>query len=169
MKHLIKIFCMSVMSFLTVSCSTIQSQDMWMIEIEDDFKTQILSACLYLSLDEGIVEQSLQRLDDLATKIDDEKSTEADVAKYAEAMKQLASTDVIIKALYEEYQNTTLHFSDFTQCPDDEEFSVWSATELETNINFQFKINKLLQWEVVIEEEDFTNYLMKLLELEASI
>jgi hypothetical protein len=101
--------------------------------------------------------------------IDDEKSTEANVAKYAEAMKQLASTDVIIKALYEEYQNTTLRFSDFTQCPDDEEFSVWSATELETNINFQFKINKLLQCEVVIEEEDFTNYLMKLLELEASI
>lgn len=166
MKNSIKITLLSVLTgCLLASCNSLQSPDMWMVEIEDSFKTQVLFGCAYLSgIDEELIDLSIDKVENLASEINDNSGLQADVAMYAQAMQQLAPTDDIVNAIYKEYQQTTLNFSEFTACPDEGEFSVWKSTELETNIDVTFKINKLLQWEVIIDEEDFTNYLMKLLE-----
>lgn len=92
----IRIIYLTLILGIFTSCSLLQDPDLWMVEIEDAFRAELVrSYVMYVSDFMPFVDlqSSMDQLDNLANQIAEEHSGDRDVAKYKMALEKLAETD----------------------------------------------------------------------------
>lgn len=146
------------------SCSLLQDPDLWRVEIEDAFRANLVcSAFTYFSafipfIGQQQIQQYMDKLDDVANQIAEEHSGDSDVAKYKMALERLASTDIVFSELKECYDAVDVNFGRFSPCPDESGYAVFRALERNSNIKVTFKINKSLDYLVVLDADDVQRF-----------
>ena len=162
-----------VFAFLSIvvlhSCTIVQDPDMWQVEIADSYKFQMAEAVVYAAFMafglEDEVDESVIMIEKYAITIEEEKTEalESDVAKYKLALEKLCNQDEVCHTLWETYHELDgkVRFSGFIKQPNDGNYSVWTAIEKHCNIRVTFKINKLMDWSLELDEDDFHEFILR--------
>ena len=69
-----------------------------------------------------------------------------------------------ISELLQIYNSLDVKFSEFVEQPQNDGFSVWTATEENTGIKVTFKNNSALEWDLELDEETLVAYMTKVAE-----
>lgn len=163
MKKIAIIYLTLVMGIFT-SCSLLQDPDLWMVEIEDAFRAEIVRSelmCISFFMPSEFqqdVQQIMDELDTMAEQIAEEHSGDSDVAKYKMALEKLILTDTEYSFLKDGYDKIDVNFGKFSPCPAESGYAVFRALERNTNIKVTFKINKSLDYLVVLDADDIQQY-----------
>jgi len=148
---------LGLISLFMISCGAIQDPDNWNVEIEDAFKAQVATRAAYDQFDEDVVDNFIDKLNNLADKID-ENTFSIDVAKYDSAFVKLSKKSGIAESVYNRYQQINCDFSKFEKIEPDGNYQQWQATEKISGITVIFKINDLMDWELILNEDELNEF-----------
>lgn len=148
------------LSVILPSCGAIQGPDTWAVEIEDSYRTQLSVTFAYAKYDEKVIEEFAERLDEEAQKIYDDKDLLDDnCAMYKLALEKMAKDEEIAADILEVYSLWDVKFSKWEKQPKQGGFSIWTAKEENSDVKVTFKNNKLLEWELELDEESLTVFI----------
>lgn len=167
MKKIRVIYLTLVLGVFT-SCTLLQDPYYWKIEIEDGFRTELMRSyvmCLCNDTTVSVeVQQHLQlhlyQLDDLANQIEEERRGDSDVPKYKMALERLYLEDESVLPLKMAYDAMdVVSIGRFSPCPEESGYAVFRAFERLSFIHVTFKINKSLDYLVVLDANDVQRHL----------
>lgn len=156
--YLANIFALAL-TIILPSCKAIQGPDNWAVEIEDSYKMQMVLAFDYALYDKDAVDELAELIDETAEKKADYSMGNSDIAMYKLALEELAPNNAGASELLQGYEKLEVKFSEWIEQPNKDGYSVWLATEEMFDIRVTFKINKALDWDVELDDEDFTHFM----------
>lgn len=147
------------LSVLFTSCGVLEDPDTWAVEIEDSYRAQLTLAFAYAIHEEDAVDAFAEQFDAEAQIAYDERGFfDGDCPKFKLALEKMAVNDEFAADFLNGYNKLDVKFSKWEKQLKQDGFTIWTATEENSDIKVTFKNNSALEWDLDLDEETLVAY-----------
>ena len=158
------------------SCNALRKPEYYDNEIRDDFCYEIAKAMYYveseisygidypfvIAFTDSRKERFFETLEDRARRLPEDNWLEE--TPYKTILQEMSNSSQQAAEVLRYYYSTPVSLSRFGRLPNEFDFRVWTATEINSGIQVKFMLNSEFYYEVEIDEEDAVMWALNLCE-----